>query len=168
MSREGAIIQLQDQWSTFTRDLIVRSWVGGVRTLSGRHIPARRGLVSDRAALAELRATYTGKLKKSQYWEPKWFDPIEAIEAAQRLKIPNVAEVVAGLGLTPSPLVEIRAARSFVAHKGQESASRLRPHGVRPTSPEVDAFMTSPTRGGAPRFERWVSQLDVMAFAAVM
>lgn len=166
ISREGAIIQLQDQWSVFCRGLIIRSWVGDVRTLGGREIPIRLGHVSPEACLSALRATYTGKSKKRSYWEPKWFDANEAIDAARRLQLPNAAEISAGLGLTPSPLDEIRAVRNFIAHKGLESASRLRRHGARASAQEVDAFVLAPTVGGASRFERWVAQLDVMAYSA--
>ena len=70
LARESAAIQLQDQWSSFCRDLVLNSWRGGVVTLSGARIPRRAGDVSDSAALRTLRSTFAGKDKKSKHWEP--------------------------------------------------------------------------------------------------
>lgn len=168
LGRESATFTLQDEWSNFCRDVIFRSWRGGTTSLGGAFIPKRRGDTSSRAALAALRSTYTGRLKKAWYWEPKWFDPIEAIDAATRLRISNIAEVSAGIGLTPSPLGELRAVRNYFAHKGVQSVQNLKPFVAQPTSGLVHDYLSAPTQGGALRFERWVAQLEVMARATVM
>jgi hypothetical protein len=117
--------------------------------------------------MTDLRSTYTGRLKKSKHWEPKWFDPIESMDAAARLGIANYAGVVAGIGLTPSPLDEIRAVRNYIAHKGEMSVRNLVPYVQPPNVAAVQAHVSAPTGGGALRFERWVAQLDVMARVAV-
>lgn len=166
LGRESATVQLQDSWSNYCRDLVLRSWKGGIATLGGQLIPMRRGDASPRAALAALRSTYSGRLKKSQYWEPKWFDPNEALDAASRLALTNVGAIASGLGLSPSPLDELRAVRNYFAHKGPQSVQSLNPYVSSPTSDSVHAFITSPTQGGAVRFERWAAQLDIMARAA--
>lgn len=54
LSREGATIQLQDQWNAFCRDLIISSWRGNVFTLSGTYLAHRAGPTSESAALAAL------------------------------------------------------------------------------------------------------------------
>jgi hypothetical protein len=167
LGRENASVQLQDSWNNFCRDVIFRSWRGGVHTLDGRFIPRRTGDTSPRAALTELRSTYSGKAKKAWYWEPKWFDPIEAIEAASRLGIPNLAEVSAGIGLSPSPLAELRAVRNYFAHRGEQSVSKLSVWVAHPTTDAVHRHVSASTQGGALRFERWVAQLDLMARATV-
>lgn len=162
------MIQLQDQWNVFCRDLVIRSWKGGVQTLSGRSLQAGSGRRSETDALDALRRTYTGKLRKSARWEPKWFDATETIEAATRLGLANLAEISAGVGLTPAPLDEIRAVRNFMAHRGRQSSAALRSQTARSSSAELDGYLCELSLGGAPRFETWVAQLDVMAYVAVM
>lgn len=167
LARENATIQLQDQWSAFCRDLILGSWRGGAVTLGGARIPRRPGGASDAAALHALRATYTGSAKRSRQWEPKWFDPIQAIDAAKRLSIPNLVNVSLGLGLTPSPLDQLRAVRNYFAHRGQESSTRLALHLTsHPTNAGAHLFVSQLTLGGVPAFVRWTAEIETMAWAA--
>ncbi len=127
LSREAATVFLQDQWNVFCRDLVINSWQGGVTTLGGMDIPVRSGPRSKADAMRVLRGTYTGKLKKAPYWEPKWFDATATIDAARRLGIPNFTSVAAGVGGTPSPLDELRAVRNYFAHRGRDTSDRLGP-----------------------------------------
>lgn len=169
LARENALIQLQDQWSSFCRDLIVASWQGGVTTLGGTVISKRQGSNSASAAMVALRSTYTGRSKKSRYWEPKWFDPAETIEAAGRLKIPNLASVSGGIGISPAPLGELRAARNYFAHRGQESTQRLASYISGPiTDTAAHAHVTRLTLGGVPAFVRWAAEMDSMARASAI
>ena len=168
LARENATIQLQDQWSSFCRDVVLMSWRGNVSTLAGRTLLARRGSSSESAALSALRSTFTGRLKKPRNWEPKWFDPAETIDAARRLGVPNFAEIAAGVGITPSPLDELRAVRNYFAHRGSLSSSRLAPFLKVPVnSAMAHRHLTSLTLGGATTFERWATELDAMARVAV-
>lgn len=167
LARENATIQLQDQWSAFCRDLVFGSWRGGVVTLSGVAIQRRSGDVSDDAALRTLRATFIGKNKKSQYWEPKWFVPSQTLDAAKRLSIANFASVSTGVGLTPSPLDELRAVRNYFAHRGRESSAKLAIYLRRhPSDVVAHHFMSQPTLAGVPALVRWAAEIDTMAWAA--
>lgn len=168
LARENATVFLQDQWSAFCRDLVYSSWRGGCITASGSMLPARVGARSNHAALLALKSTYTGKQKKSRHWEPKWFDPIDTLEAAKRLHVPNIAAISAGVGLSPSPLDELRAVRNYFAHRGRESSERLKPYTGGPvTVAAAHDLLTQRSLGGGYRFESWVADLDVMARAAV-
>jgi len=167
LGRETACVQLQDAWSNFCRDVIFRSWRGGLHTLEGKFIARRPGEISLSAALTELRSTYTGRAKKARHWEPRWFDPVEAIEAASRLAIPNLPDVSGGIGLSPSPLAELRAVRNFFAHRGERSVSKLSAWVPHPATDAVHQHVSAMTGGGALRFERWVAQLDLMARVTV-
>jgi len=168
LAREAATICLQDQWSAFCRDLIFKSWRGKVWTAGGTYLTPNAAATSHTAVLIALRATYTGKQKKAAYWQPKWFDPIQTIESAKRLALPNLPSIAAGVGLTPSPLDELRAVRNYFAHRGPEGTSRLAPFVGGPvTDLAVHSLVTQSTLGGGYRFERWVAQLDTMARTAV-
>lgn len=167
LARESATIQLQDQWSCYCRDVIINSWQGGVQTLGGAKIPRRLGDASEQAALNALRATFTGAARKSKHWEPKWFDPNQAIDAAKRLGLPNLVSLSGGIGLTPSPLDELRAVRNYFVHRGRESADRLSLHlSAHPTETSAHLFVSQLTLAGVPAFVRWTAELDTMAWAA--
>lgn len=168
LARENATIQLQDQWNAFCRDLVLNSWRGGVMTLSGAALPQRVGPISDAAALAALRATFTGKDKKSKYWEPKWFDPNQTLDAAKRLALPNLSSISAGVGLTPSPLDELRAVRNYFAHRGRLSADTLATYILaHPSDADAHGFVSKLTLAGVPKLVRWTAEIDTMAWAAV-
>ncbi len=168
LSREAAAILLQDQWNVFCRDLVVSSWRGGVTTLSGTHLPVRSGRRSNAQAMKTLRATYTGRLKKPPYWEPKWFDAGATIDAAHRLAIPN--------GLTWSP-VSVRLRRLSMScepseitspTRGRETSERLAPYLPGPVSDAAaHTFISTTTLGGAALLELWAAQLDSMARVSV-
>lgn len=169
LSREDAAIQLQDRWNAFCRELVLLSWRGEVRTLSGTYIPRREGNRTREAALMALRATFTGRSKKRAEWEPRWFSPTDAIDAAGRLHVANLASISSGLGLTPSPLDELRAIRNHFAHRGRESSSRLRIClGAGADASVAHDHLSQTTLGGATQFEVWASQLDSMARIAVL
>ncbi len=168
LGREAATILLQDQWNVFCRDLVLHSWRGGVTTMSGTHLPIRPGGRSNAEAMRALQATYTGRFKKPPHWEPKWFDAVATIDAARRLAIPNLADVIAGVGSTPSPLEELRAARNYFAHRGRDTSDRLAPYLPGPVSDAAaHSFISTTTLGGAAVLELWAAQLDSMARASV-
>lgn len=165
LAREGAVIMLQDAWSRFCRETVLVCAAGHVRTTGGSVIP--RKFSSRTAALSALRATFTGQSKKAKDWEPKWFDATQAIDAAQRLAIPNFATVSAAIGSSPSPLGELRAVRNFFAHRGATAGVTARTVvGVASTF-EVHDYLTAPQLGGALRFELWIDLLRAMARAGV-
>jgi hypothetical protein len=165
LAREGAVVKLQDRWGAFSQDLVLLSAVGSVRTTSGVLI-ARR-YAAPRVALDRLRATFAGRARKPGYWQPKWFDPTEAIDAANRLGIPNFAAVSAALGATPAPLEELRAVRNFFAHRGALAGRTARSVIGVATTPEVHNYLTETLTGGALRFEVWISTLQGMARASI-
>lgn len=166
LTREAALIQLQDRWNGFCRSLILRSAVGGIRTLSGLNLV--RAYSSEAAALQALRGTFTGRDRKGANWEPKWFDPSEAIDAASRLVIPNYATVSAALGATPSPLEELRCVRNFFAHRGALAATTMRRVVGVGCTLDAHAYVVAPQLGGATRFETWALTMERQARAAVV
>jgi hypothetical protein len=165
LGREAAVIRLLDRWNNYVRELVLLSAIGGVHRASGKSIPRRTGVRSRRDALDQLRGSYRGKQKKSPYWEPKWFDPAEAIDAAQRLALVNFADISAALGATPSPLPEIRSVRNYLAHRGQPAASRLAIY-TQPTIASIQGFILSPVPSGVTRFRSWVVDLELISRAA--
>jgi hypothetical protein len=162
---EGAVIKLQDRWAHFCRELVLNSAVGAVRTTQGNFIVRRFG--TEYEALKALRATFTGKSKKRPDWEPRWFDPGEAIDAAQRLRVVNFGTVSAALGSTPSPLDDLRAVRNFFAHRGKLAGSTARVRLGLCTTADLHSYLAFPLLGGALRFESWVLTLQIIARAAV-
>lgn len=165
LARESATVQLQDRWGNFCRSLVLASAVGRIRTSSGVVIPKTRP--SLHVALLDLRASFAGRDGKPPYWEPKWFDPAESIDAAQRLGISNYATVSAALGSTPSPLDDLRTIRNFFAHRGELAGRTMRTALMLASGEAAHSYLTEIRIGGASRFEAWVRTLRRMARASI-
>lgn len=161
LGREGALIQLQDYWATFVRGVVLTSATKKIVTASGNRFS--NPYPDEPAALQALRSTFSGQAGKPPWWEPTWFDPVQVIDAANRLALPNAAQLSLGYGMTPSPLEEMRAIRNFFAHRTKRTASQVsRVVGVK-NSEEMHNFLAAPVVGGATRFEQWAAQLSIMA-----
>ncbi len=164
VARDGALIRLQDDWGRFCRDLILISAVGGCSTVAGIALPNRAA--SPRDALTILRSSFSGRAKPPD-WEPKWFIANQALDAARRLRVGNLAAVSGALGSTPSPLEEIRVLRNFVAHRSERAAIEARRYSGLNHLKGLHAYLQSLQSGGSSLLETWVRQLQVMAESAV-
>lgn len=165
LAREAAVIQLQDRWGHFCRELVLTSAVGGIRTTGGTLIG--RNHQGRATSLSALRASFVGRQRKPAHWEPKWFDPIEAIDAARRLSVSNLATISAALGVSPSPLEELRAIRNFFAHRGELAGKNAHATIGLVNTREMHDYLNGRLLGGAYRYELWITTLQSMAKMAV-
>jgi hypothetical protein len=165
LSREAAVIQLQDHWATFARAVVMSSATKRLQRASENR--QRGPYITEVAALNALRATFTGKAKKSPYWEPTWFDPVQVIDAVNRLAVPNAGQLSAGFGITPNPFESLRATRNFFAHRTKRTASEVNRVVGLSGSEEIHIFLTQPVVGGATIFEQWVAQMMIMGRVVV-
>lgn len=152
---ERALIQIQIEWEHYVRAVILDSATGSYRNARGPVASRTYLSVSSRDAAAHLLiASYP----KRQY-EPDWYLPSQAIDAAVRLDISNLAQISSELGVTPWPIDDLRHLRNFIAHRSKRSALSLRGSGIVPLSDSIDilrtAFGYSP--GGTKRFSEWIS-----------
>ena len=164
------VIRLLIAWTYFCRTVVLLSARGHVNTVTGAYLPRSPVAAQGLSAIAALKATYPPPRRARPLWEPKWYEPAEAIDAAQRLKIANFATVSAGLGLAGFGVEDLRLVRNFLAHRSEFADQQL--HAVRKrlglslsTSPEE--LLVTLVPGGATLFQTWCWELLQRATDAV-
>lgn len=152
---EKALIQIQIEWEHFVRDLILDSATGVFSNSNGTVISQAFPQIRSRESAAHtLVATYP-----CRSYEPDWYLPIQAINAAIRLDVSNSAQISAELGLTPWPIDNLRHVRNFIAHKSKRSALNIRNSGMFPPTGNMnvlDASLQYDT-GGIKRYQSWIA-----------
>lgn len=163
LTQELCILRLYDAWARFCRELIITSAYAGPVGISGGAVSAVPGIGRRSEVLPALRATFSRP--KPIWWEPKWPDAVEALDAAQRLRLSNYSRISSGLALSPSPIDDIRRIRNFIAHRNQHTAIEanrvILAAGCLPGNPVVFASTVIPP--GVTVFEKWVSDLYIIA-----
>ncbi len=164
-----AIARLHDAWARFCRQLILLSAAGGISTTAGAYVRRSPIVNQKQKPLDVLKLTYTKKRQKWVFWEPKWFDPWEAVQAAQALQIDNFPTVSAGLALTGHGVDELRDCRNFILHRSRSSNRRLDPLRQRigvSLSTSAEELVNVLTLGGGSIFEEWCIELAQRASLA--
>ena len=159
-----AIVALHDAWAFRCRAIVLRSAVGGARTVSGRTLP--------RAHVRPLECLRCGwgRRRMPRTWEPDWYIPAVAIRAATILGIANVNQITNGLGAS-TVAEEVRITRNVVAHSLPATWRRLRQlqldlgHTGRET-PADFAVLRYPAVG-LRHIERWIAELRACIRVAV-
>lgn len=165
------MIRLLDAWNRFCRQLVLVSARGDVLTASGARLGRSPAVAPGQRPLDALKTTYPLRIQNRPVWEPRWFIPREAINAANALQIQNLRTVVTGLGLTQtlaglnagSP-EDLRNCRNYLAHRSKLTFDglddlRLR-LGLSPRFP-ADELPKSRLPGGATLFEVWCADLTI-------
>lgn len=152
---EKALIQVQIEWEHFVRGLILDSATGQFANGSGP-VSSRTyiGLRSREAAAHQLIALYPRRA-----FEPDWYLPAAAIDAAIRLDITNLQIISAELGITPWPIDELRHLRNFIAHKSKRSALGVRGTGIVGATGKINVLDVACQYGasGAKRYIEWIA-----------
>lgn len=172
----ATLIRLHDAWARYCRSLVLLSARGNVLTLRGTLLSRPPTVQRQQRPLDALKACYPFQVQRRYLWEPRWYEPTHAINAARLLQIGNLATVGAGLGLTqPIPGVnlgspeDLRLVRNYLAHRGQVSSDALvtlrQRLGVSARLPP-DAFPKVRIPGGATLFAAWCLDLRTRAYQA--
>ncbi len=159
---EHIIFQLQNAWEMYVRNFILSSATGRASGLGGLVPASVPHGYRNREAVSHYLLQITG-----QRFEPRWYRPTDAIKAARRLNIGNVANVAAAIGSTPWPLENLRLTRNFFAHRSRSSALELRAlhwFGSRDTI-EVETTVFPFDAGGVRRFDTWCAAMKVVSQA---
>ena len=159
-----AIIALHDAWAFRCRSIVLRSAIGGARTLSGRVLPRTHA-----RPLEWLRNNW-GRRPMPRNWEPDWYIPATAIRAASILGVANLNEITTGLG-TSNAADEVRITRNVVAHSLPATWNRLRAleQNLGHSGGEAPAdFVTLRYRRlGARHIDKWIAELRICLRTAV-
>lgn len=165
---EYCVIQLQDTWTRFVREVILRSSLGHADRANGTRLRApAAGVMTFSAALGHLRLGWPGG-KKPPYWEPRWFDRGDSAKALTILHPVNEQAIGAALGANTNPIEELRGVRNFVCHRGPTSAPRIAAAalalGVQWEQPSDIVNSAGP---GAVVFDTWITRFSSVATAAI-
>ncbi|MGE3842703.1 MAG: hypothetical protein AB7I50_14090 [Vicinamibacterales bacterium] len=165
---EYCLVQIQDSWSRFVRDLILRSSLGNASRADGTKIPPGvHGRLFERDARQLLKSKWSAK-GMGKDWEPAWTSRDEAGRAIQILQPLNANDIMTALGASTNPITEVKPLRNFVAHRGHVSADKLEvlagSWSVTWRQPS-DLCLRDGT--GLYRFEQWCIRFQAVANAAV-
>lgn len=167
---EYAVVALQDSWSRFTRDTIIRSSLGNATTASGINLRAGRfGRIRQREALDHIRRGWQKTLKPT-WWEPRWFDVGDANHALDILLPQNANAISAAIGSSANPIEELRSLRNFAVHRLPATAAgveSLRKQLRAPDWRQPRDLIDWTVGGGEELFESWARRLRNVAAAAV-
>ncbi len=158
------LVRLQFIWGQFCRELIIRSAVGGYKTIGGM-ILNRGTAVNTPKSISNV---ISSEVKRQNLGFPVWHSPIFAAIIARNLGIQNYNQVNLALSL-PAPVREITDIRNFIVHANamtktryEQITYRYNMIGAKPS--EILAYILP---GGTTRFADWIASLQQMAEQAV-
>lgn len=170
---EYGLVALQDAWSRFIRDLIIRSSLGNAVTSAGTVIRAgQHGVMRQRDALDLLRRGWSKKGMPS-WWEPYWYRVDASTKAITILGPGNGGNIAAAIGSSANPVEDLRLVRNFAVHRlpstAEDAGAVARGNSSAPWRQPRD-IVGATARGGLAAevlFDSWCRRLRVVAAAAV-
>ena len=155
------IIDLNDLWSHFCREMIIDIAAGNARDLGGRRIVAShpRPRPVALAAVANRRGH-----------EPKWHDAKEASKAASILKSAKSSQISLALGSTTSPAPDLNVYRNYFCHRRSECRYKLQKNQSYATIMDMNAYkiVNFPLSNGQRLFDHWVADFVSIATACLL
>jgi hypothetical protein len=163
-----AVVRLHDAWARFCRELIIRSASVTTESATGFVSQPAPDIERRQHVLPKWAASF--KKPKPAGWEPRWGDPTEALDAANRVGVNNAGRIASGLAATPNPLDDLRRVRNFLAHRGHKGADDVAQIAValgEPRGTPVHELIVVPVPPGETVFMTWVRGLEAMAYLSV-
>jgi len=158
---ERLLLQLQINWDHFVRSIILDSATGRFENTSGPVLSSLPSPPKSRESAAHRLVS----LYPRRSFEPDWYLPNEAIDAASRLQVSNLPEISAYLGTSPWLISELRHIRNFVSHRTKRSALSLRT--VLPVrslgSQAIVNRCFDYSHGGSQTYAIWISFMKTVA-----
>ena len=160
--RAYLVIRLQHLWAEFSRELVVRSAIGGYETRTGQILPRVPGVNCVRDIRSITKKPLSGP-------GAPWENPTFAITQARVLQVANCNEIDLGLGSVSTDLANLKCVRNFIVHPNTRTAGQYiqlaRSIGFRKLPP--DRLLHQHLPGGVTVFDSWVSAFLTAAWNAV-
>lgn len=155
------IIRLQLLWGQFCQELVMRSAVGGCRTITGKVLAKGTGVSSPGAIQRAVRQESSGPF-------PTWHSPTFSVKVAKRLGTQNYIQIYLALSQT-SPVEDLNKVRNYIVHPRDATRSEYLKVAWKLSAPAAEPISLLAHRmpGGATRFETWVGDFQTMALNAV-
>lgn len=152
---ERAILQIQVEWEQFTRNFILDCATGKFSNSNGLITSRSFTRLENREVAAHKLIT----LYPRRTFEPDWYLPSQAIDAAGKLDISNFPDVSAEIGITPWPIDDLRYIRNFIAHKSKRSALTIRSTNLVRQNATINIVSLAREygTGGVMRYEEWIN-----------
>ena len=160
------VARLQDEWSSFTRALVVASSLGA-RRKNGTPVGAIAGVNSPPDAEKSVRAASKTVAETRGPGYPTWHAPSFVIEVGTLLKINNLSQIELALGPSPVPR-QITDFRNYFVHPG--TGTRQKYEGLQAKlgmlSIEPEDLLHQFQSPGLRIFTSWVRELQQIADAS--
>ena len=161
---ERLLIQLQVGWEHFVRNMILDS-------ATGKFVWSSQSIMSSlppRLKSREQVSHHLISLHPSRRFEPDWYLPSEAIDAASWLGLSNYENISAQLGISPWKIDDLRLVKNFVAHQSKRSALYLRASGLVSSRDLIPIHCTFEYgSSGAENYLEWSAFMKYVAGAMV-
>jgi hypothetical protein len=152
------VLSMQNCFEHFVRRVILDSATGRAFDFSGPiycslYPPPR---TREQACIELLR-----RLPGRNPFEPDWYKPAKAIDAARILSISNYNKISTVLGVSPWPLDELRIFRNFLAHQSKSSAVGVRALNFASLGGRIDSWSVIFERdaAGIARHSTWMNTI---------
>ncbi len=158
--REREIIKLQMYWGEFCRELVLRSAMGGWRTLAGNTLGP--------ASVMRRHDVIRTARRMSNGAHPPWHVPSFCGNVVSQIGTQNQGQIQMGLGIV-APVQDLLDVRNYVVHPSQVTETAFRRVGMSYGQPRAtpSALLSSEGPGGGTLFETWVENLRDAARAAI-
>jgi hypothetical protein len=158
---EHLTFQLHNVWEQFIRNFVLESATGNVFDKGGR----LKSGIPHKYRTREASSAFLISQYRNRPYEPNWTVPFEAIQAAEKLKLSNLAKFTATIGSTPWTLDELRFTRNFFAHRSKRAALALKQLNWFAPSQDlsVETILVPYVSGGIHRFESWCEEIKLMS-----
>ena len=157
------VARLQDEWSSFTRALVVASALGSQRK-NGSQVKAIEGVYSPSDAETLVRAASACAATKQGSRYPIWHATSFVIEVGTLLKLNNLAQLEITLGPSPVPR-QVTDFRNYFVHPG--TGTRQKYEGLQAKLGmlhlEPEDLLHQFQAPGLPIFTSWVRELQQIA-----
>ena len=164
LTQEMCVIQLNDAWARFCREVVILSAVGRTNTLSGSYIDPAPQVLERAHVIPILLHSYP----RRRYIEPNWHQAKECITAITNLAISNRVTLRDAIGVVDSPAEDLRRVRNYFAHRGEGTGDHCWNTGLFVIRGRYEPnSLKSYVAGGSTIFESWAKKLCIMARAAV-
>lgn len=164
LAAQMSVVRLHDAWDRFCRELVVVSAAETPITASGVKLARAPNIRARTDVIPVLLRTY-----RNRRYEPRWASPQECIDAASRLSVSNRSIIAGAIGVSNSPIDEIRVIRNFFVHKSLTTANEVR--AIAAFGPitrlDVISLVAVAIGPGHTRMHRWISLLQSIAALAI-
>lgn len=161
---EGLVIRIHDTWVRFCKELLFVSTLKRPIGLSGAQIPCVSGLSCHSDIIDKLKLSYSRG--KPPWWEPRWGNASEFLNAARTIGVTNFLNLSAGIGHPDSPIENLRIVRNYIAHRGRKTSKAYdeitTTYGFSQRC-DIFFFLTQPVPPGISVFVDWVRTMQLMA-----